>query len=101
MTSLSSGLDGLDGLKVPCLMNTTISPLTSAYLWFRPQRGSFVESMEEARAITDKEDLARRLGVSQERIEIKYLCWDCRNDWATHIVAVDGFGVGFTNGDLQ
>lgn len=68
---------------------------------FRPQRGSFAESMLEAIGVTTKRDIAEILGIENlGKISIKPYEFDRRNNWDTHVVVVDGDAVGFTNGQL-
>ena len=68
---------------------------------FRPQRGSYAESMLEAIGVTKLRDIAEIVGVTDlAHISTRYYTFDTRNDWDTYVVLVDGQAVGFTNGAL-
>jgi hypothetical protein len=66
---------------------------------YRPQRGSYAESMAEIVIVPDSlRAFAAELKTSVERLEVKPYCYDDRNGWKTYIVTVDGQAVGFTDG---
>jgi hypothetical protein len=67
---------------------------------FRPQRGGLEESMRETIEVADMKSLATHLGVDVERIVVRHYGFDSRIGWDTHIVTIDGEGVGFTDGPL-
>ena len=68
--------------------------------FYRPQRGSLLESMDEKRPVENRGDLAHLLGVTPTAIGLKPLMYDERIDWDTYLVTVKGEAVGFTNGPL-
>lgn len=67
---------------------------------FRPQRGGLEESMHEVVAVSDKLALAVYLGAKVEEVTVTRASYDARILWDTHLVSVNGHGVGFTNGAL-
>lgn len=68
---------------------------------FRPQRGGLDEAMSEAIEVPDLATLVRYLDCAPSAIRIEdYGVFDARIGWQTHLVRVDDFPVGFTNGPL-
>ena len=69
---------------------------------FRPHRGSLSDAMKEVSEIEPSmETLKQLLILSDEKLEIKYYCYDERIDWDTYIVVVNGQTVGFTDGPVE
>lgn len=72
---------------------------------FRPQRGSFEESMNESVYVNPltAETLGWVLGLfdihaQYADITLQPYCYDERNKWNTYVVLVNGQAVGFTDG---
>ena len=77
-------------------------------IFYRPERGSFAESMAEATTAEDLKDLAaivsRQIGqvIPTHEIRVFHVIFDTRNNWDTYDVSVVGLGhVGFTNSSLS
>ena len=75
---------------------------------FRPQRGSYEESMNEAVYVNPltQDTLTWVLAVFQlsaktEDITLRPYAYDERNKWDTHVVLVNGQAVGFTDGPFD
>lgn len=69
---------------------------------FRPQRGSLKDSLKDIVTLEPTYDaLAKHLHTSPEAIEVYYYTYDSRLYWDTHIVTVDGVGVGFIDHPIQ
>ena len=75
---------------------------------FRPQRGSYEESMNEAVYVNPltQDTLTWVLAVFElsaktEDITLRPYAYDERNKWDTHVVLVNGQAVGFTDGPFD
>jgi hypothetical protein len=66
---------------------------------YREHRGGYKDSMATVLEIQPTINaLAVILKVPPLAVVVKPLCFDSRNGWDTHMVAVEGCAVGFTDG---
>jgi hypothetical protein len=68
---------------------------------YRPHRGSLQDAMAECVDLDGTlVTLAAHIGVEPNRITVKPYGYDDRIEWDTHIVDVDGYAEGFTDGPI-
>lgn len=109
-TYLWNGRDGLDFYKACQYISRWEGwAQAEAKILFREHRGTFEDSMATTVTLPeDKQSLVKHINslnlfldnrtITDESIIIEGYWPDSRNNWDTHIVEIDGYGVvGFTN----